>query len=108
MNTNLFNALVEGRIGKIRAVLANKAREYSSATDMLHNFKRGAAIFECTPERHNLFLNSKHLISIQDMVADLDAGKVALVEQWEEKIGDAINYLILLEGLVKERISNGQ
>lgn len=28
------------------------------------------------------------------------------LEQWDEKIGDAINYLILLRGLVKERSNN--
>ena len=69
-------------------------------------------MFNCTPERHLMFLNSKHLISINDMVTELN-DKVQMaaflepekaIAKWEEKIGDAINYLILLEGLVKERI----
>lgn len=53
----------------------------------------------------------KHIISILDMVDDLDHIKpsvkdsifLAKLPQWDEKIGDAINYLILLRALVEER-----
>ena len=112
MNTKDFDSVVERRIEQIRIVLGAKAKEYSSDTDRLHNFKEGARMFNCTPERHLMFLNSKHLISINDMVTALDgpAKSYSILEaelaiaKWEEKIGDAIDYLILLEGLVKERI----
>lgn len=113
MRTEEFNAVVESRIEKIRSVLASKAVEYSKNDDRHHNFKEGARIFNCTPERHLMFLNSKHLISINDMVTGFEEFHIAPrneiereleIAKWEEKIGDAINYLILLEGLVKERI----
>ena len=42
--------------------------------------------------------------SLQDFINDLDAGNVQCYERWDEKIGDIINYLILLDGLVQERI----
>lgn len=104
MTQEELTRIVDLRCIKIKNILANKAREYASDDDRLHNFKRGAAIFRCTPEKHNLFLNSKHLISIQDMVNDLDRFKLANAAQWEEKIGDAINYLVLLEALIIERL----
>lgn len=104
MKKDEMTRIVTERCQRIVSILANKAKEYASDEDRLHNFKRGAAMFRCTPEKHNLFLNSKHLISIQDMVFDLDRGITANMGQWEEKIGDAINYLILLEALIAERI----
>lgn len=115
MNEKDFGKVVESRIDKIRSVLGAKAKEYASDTDRLHNFKKGAAMFGCTPETHCLMLASKHSISIADMVAALDKPSLSdainaalqpgdAIAKWEEKIGDAINYLILLEGLVKERI----
>jgi len=88
-------------------VLGVKAAEYGRNDDRLHNFKRGAAMLRETPEAHCVQLLSKHVISILDMVDDLAAAKCANMNQWEEKIGDAINYLILLEALVAERIKGG-
>lgn len=104
MNQEHFITVLEKRIGMIRKVLGVKAAEYARGGDRLHNFKRGAAMFRETPEAHCLQLCSKHLISLLDMVDDLAKGQTANMGQWEEKVGDAINYLILLEALVSERI----
>lgn len=104
MNNDTFDKIVTERTQKIKDILASKAEEYASDTDRLHNFKAGAAMFQCTPERHCAYLMSKHLISIFDMVRDIDMGILASRAQWEEKLGDAINYLILLEALVRERL----
>jgi hypothetical protein len=46
---------------------------------------------------------SKHLISVYDMVDDLNNHIESPMEVWKEKIGDSINYLILLEALLYER-----
>ena len=46
----------------------------------------------------------KHVVSIKDLVDDLEYGDMAMREEWDEKIGDAINYLFLLNGLVVERL----
>ena len=39
------------------------------------------------------------------MVDDIDVGNIPSKELVSEKIGDHINYLILLEGLIYDRIS---
>jgi hypothetical protein len=44
----------------------------------------------------------KHIISVLDLIGDQARGHHADQKMWEEKIGDAINYLILLEALVTE------
>jgi len=98
MNNEQFNQVVENRIDQIRKVLVNKAAEYASDTDRLHNFKVAARIdvVPVTPEQALLGMWRKHLVSILDMIASKTTPSAALRD---EKIGDSINYLILLEAL---------
>ena len=109
MNDAQFGKLVEYvKKNLITEVLLKKGAEYSRGNDRLSNFKRMAEIQGCTPEKALIGAWSKHLASILDMVDDLD-GPVqsktskSHLAQWDEKIGDAINYLILLRALIEER-----
>lgn len=99
-----FRQVLEDRINKIRTVLDSKAGEYARGNDRLHNFKRVAEIKRITPEAACIDGFCKHLVSILDTVDDIGIGTYAPIPLWEEKIGDAVNYLILLEALVKERV----
>jgi len=98
MNFDKFNKIVERRCDLIKSVLAKKGAEYADA-DALSNFKRGAAITGGTSEEVLLGYMTKHLVSVIDLIK----GKNNTEEVATEKIGDTINYLILLEGLLKER-----
>ena len=104
MNTQEFNAVVERRIVLIKNVLAGKAAEYSSAIDSLHNFKVAARLAKIpiTPEKALFGMLRKHLTSIIDMVDDTAEDKYASKALRDEKIGDTINYMILLEALFDE------
>ncbi len=95
-----FEKLLDLRIMKTREVLAAKNREYASDTDKLYNFKRAAAMLGCSDEEALLGMLAKHLVSIIDMVQNK---REAIYPLWDEKIGDAINYLILLEAIVVEK-----
>ncbi len=50
-----------------------------------------------TPEKALWGMATKHLVSISDMVSQ---GRDYSEDVWDEKIGDAINYLILLRAMV--------
>ena len=104
MDTPTFNQIVEERVKKIGEVLASKAKEYAKE-DRLHNFKIAARRMNCTPERALLGMMEKHAVSVMDIVDDLDKGIVPTILLLQEKIGDHINYLILLEALLTERIT---
>lgn len=97
-----FEKVLESRIEKIRAVLGKKAAEYARGEDRLHNFKRVAQVKDCTVAQACIDGFCKHLVSILDMVDDRGKNKFHPVDLWEEKLGDGINYLILLEAIVKE------
>lgn len=106
MRPETFHELLKRRLSQIEAVLGKKAREYASAADRLHNFKRSAAITGESPAQVCIGFFVKHLTSILDMVEANAENVVHLPEVIDEKIGDAVNYLILLEAILKENHPN--
>lgn len=103
MKAEDFVALLRKRLYTTEQVLGVKAREYAPGCDRLHNFKRAAALTGETPAQVCVGYMAKHLVSILGIVDSLAHGVVARAETTEEKIGDAINYLILLEAIIKEK-----
>ena len=107
MTTDQFNKIVEERKKKITSTLQKKSEEYSREGDRLHNFHRAAAFARKQPSTMCWDFNLKHLTSIADLVDDLEVEHIQKFTQAyvDEKIGDAINYLILLEALLRERLT---
>ena len=111
-----FEKLLKEIIERTTKVLSTKSDEYSTDSDKLHNFKRAGKMLNCTPEKALIGMWTKHIISILDIVDKIEADKfdnsIAFIDvnddydefigTVEEKITDAINYLILLEALLKE------
>lgn len=108
MTTEEFDKVIERRVELINTVMRSKNREYATDADKFHNFKSARGIsFHCTQEKVAWEFMTKHLQSIKDMLEKVDKGghnSVPNADYIEEKIGDAINYLILIEGMLKERI----
>lgn len=103
-NFDLFEEVLTNRLYLARQVLGAKGKEYAAGTDRFANFRQAAIIQGTTPEKALLGMMVKHEVSTRDIVNDLDV-KLPTVALLEEKIGDWINYLILLEGMIKERIN---
>ena len=108
MNNKIFEDYVEDRIKLIKQVLKNKGKEYSPDIDRLHNFRRAAILRKTTPENVLLGMKVKHTVSIEDIVDNIEQGKLPTIELLAEKIGDEINYWIILEIIIKERILKEQ
>lgn len=105
MTEEKFNEILNNRLEQICTVLGIKAKEYVRNNDRLHNFNKASSI---TGEiREKVLWNGfalKHLVSVMDMLDDIQKDKIPNTETVDEKIGDLINYLILLECCIKERI----
>lgn len=99
MNTTQFNEILDARLTAIKSTLGNKAKEYAIG-DRLYNFKRAAEIARVTPQRALLGMIMKHIVSVIDLVEGSVPNKRATID---EKIGDTINYLILLEAIFAEQ-----
>lgn len=103
MNSIEFDKIVEERCTKIKYVLSEKAVEYASDTDRLHNFNRGAKISGQSREKTLWGFALKHYISFLDILDNIDKGVIAQDYVVDEKIGDLINYLVLVEACIKDR-----
>lgn len=96
-----FNEVLERRLELTKEVLASKGKEYSGGGDnRFHNFDRAAQMLGTTPEKALLGMLAKHFISFFDLMEKPEEATDSLID---EKIGDAINYLILAEGMLKRR-----
>lgn len=105
MNHEEFNEIAKNRLDTCTEILIPKGLEYSRNGDRLHNFKTAGRIAGTTPERALLGMYLKHLVSIMDIIVDVEAGNIPTKEILSEKITDSINYHLLLEALILERIS---
>jgi hypothetical protein len=102
---SFFDGLVNQRLIKIRNILSSKAFEYAKDSDRFHNFNVAARIANTTPEKALKGMMLKHEVSVMDLIEWADSCPEKLTaEMIDEKIGDNINYLILLEGMLKKRL----
>ena len=106
MTEQEFNALVEKRLDLTREVLIIKGKEYRRNSDPLHNFNMASKLNNTTREKALWGFATKHLVSFLDMLDDIEKNKLPKKEYVEEKIGDLINYLILCEASIKDRMIN--
>lgn len=105
MNTDDFNKIIHEQIERCEDTLCKKADEYAT-DDMLHNFKVAAGLQGCLPTTALGGMMAKHTASVYDMIRGLEEGKSYPLELWDEKIGDSINYLLLLAAAVREDEEN--
>ena len=102
MDQKDFDIIVDARLKHTKATLTSKAAEYARG-DRLSNFKKIAHLMDITPEKALWGLVAKHIVALGDFVNDLDLDNVQSEDRWDEKIGDIMAYMILLEALVAER-----
>ena len=103
MTYDKFMELLEERFNKTRETYSTKMIEYANVNDVFESFKKGVGFsFHDTPEGVAWEYACKHFESIKSIISKLP-DEIPSDELVDEKIGDAINYLIILEGLIKER-----
>ena len=106
MTQSEFKLIFANQVMKCETTLNNKRKEYTGDNlDRLSAFKIAASLQGCTPQRALVGMMAKHIVSLYDMcyssLLQFD------LEQWDEKITDCINYLILLKALIKEEQAYG-
>ena len=94
-----YELAVEDMISHCRDTLSSKHREYATNDDF-HNFKVAAKLQDVTPEQALIGMMDKHVVSIHDLVNDAAEGRTVSENLWKEKIGDNINYLLILWAMV--------
>lgn len=102
MTAEDFKKISQARLTGCDVVLNAKGEEYSRHGDRLHNFKSAGRHKGESPVRALWGMYVKHLVSVEDMLEDVEQGKYIDPSKIAEKIGDSINYHLLLEGLMVE------
>jgi hypothetical protein len=100
MDSNTFNNIVKDQLEKSEATLIKKAAEYASEGDRLHNFKLAALLQEISEKEALSGMMTKHTISVYDIIKS--DGPTPSQAYIDEKIGDLINYLLLLKAVLHE------
>lgn len=98
MDSERFAEIVDLQLNLCKDVLVDKAREYATE-DRLHNFKVAADLQGVDLLEACAGMMAKHTVSIYDMCGSEEEFSAA---QWDEKITDHINYLIILRAIVFE------
>lgn len=100
MDNRTFEQIVQDRLEKIQHTLVVKGKEYATENNRLHNFDRGASVTGQTREKALWGYAVKHYVSFLDMLDNMEKGKMPTPQLVDDKIGDLINYLILIEACI--------
>jgi uncharacterized protein YbcI len=97
-----FEDILLVRMAAVESMLVSKAGEYATDQDRLHNFKEAARLNSESPAEALMGMLVKHFVSLLDIAR----GKVVSFAVIDEKITDAMAYLVLLEAVLKEKANN--
>lgn len=97
MKIREYEQIIESQMEYCVELLISKGKEYADNTDMLHNFKTAGELQGINPVKALAGMMAKHTVSIYDMC---HSEGLFTIKQWEEKISDNINYLLILKTLL--------
>jgi len=103
MDGKRLREIFQTQFDRCLKVTFKKSSIYAEKEDRLSNFYRAGDLNKEEPEKALWGMASKHVIALADFINDLNNGVIKPREEWEEKITDIINYLVLLKALLEER-----
>lgn len=107
MKTDKFNKFVDHVLERTKATLSNKAKEYSTYEDRFSDFNKATGLsFHESREKVAWEYMCKHLQSIKNILDHVEIGVNGhpTKELVSEKFKDSINYLILIEAMILDKI----
>lgn len=100
MKASQFERIVEDQLKLCKEMLVDRAKQYATDADRLHNFKVAQGLLGGTPAQAALGMAAKHFVSVVDIVQGNSPTAAAMLD---EKITDAINYLMLIKACLVEQ-----
>lgn len=102
MDNHDFEEYIKETVDRSLNTLFAKADAYTDPDgDRLRNFKVAAELQHTTPVKALAGMMAKHTVSVYDLIDKSDEEWIDW-KTWYEKIGDSINYLLLLSALIHE------
>ena len=100
MRAEEFNKIFDDTIAKCAEVLKAKGNEYSLDYDRVHNFNIAKQLMNSSAVNALGGMMVTHTVSVYDYIDRYERGEDISLEQWDEKIIDSMNYLILLRAVI--------
>ena len=100
-----FERFFEERVQKCREVLIEKAKEYANDEDRMKNFNTAGRMLNLKPYQVAFLYMMKHFESIYEIVIE---DKYVSPKVWDEKIGNLINYLFLIDAMKRKEMEEDQ
>lgn len=85
----------ETTLARLKELLIVKGKEYRRNNDPYHNFNEGAKLMNVRAMHVLNFFRLKHLISIADLLKDLEQGLKVSESQVNEKYNDILVYTLI-------------
>lgn len=107
MNTEKFNEFVDYALERAKETLTIKAGEYSTHDDRFSDFNKATGLsFHESREKVAWEYMCKHLQSIKNILNHVEIGVNGhpTKELISEKFKDSINYLLLIEAMIVDKI----
>jgi hypothetical protein len=105
MKPEEFKKAIDAYVSIIENNLLNKGKEYATDADMLHNFNKGSNITGTSREKVLFGFALKHLISVMDMLDEVEKGELPGQFKMDEKLGDLGTYMALLYACIQDRLN---
>lgn len=109
MNIQEFQQTVVEATDKINKVLVAKRKEYTNNDDPFHNFRAATGVsLHNTKEAVAYEFLVKHLQSFKDIITFIEDKNYTNIDKvlLDEKAIDIINYVLLIRGMIIDRIDN--
>lgn len=110
MDAEQLNSYITYRITNILDILKAKGEIYTK-DNRFENFNKASDILQQEPEQILIEFMTKHLVWLLDYVKNLMPMSTPTEkeeEEIDEKIGDIINYLLILNAMLHERAKFGK
>ena len=107
MNRAEFKIFMLQKTELIKTIFSMKQQQYSTEFDQFHGFKKAAQLRDTSPEDILMGQMIKHVIALQDFIEAIKKGRKIELAAWNEKTMDVACYMILLNGLAKDRAKKG-
>jgi len=109
ITTRELERFINERITDILDVLKTKGKVYTGDKNRFKNFNEASDILQCEPEEALVGFMTKHIVWLFDFVRQLKSQQTVTKEEISEvneKIGDTINYLLILNAMLFKRYND--
>lgn len=105
MRQEQFEKAVNEYLVVVKANLLSKGKEYATDADMLANFNKGSNITGEVREKVLFGYALKHLVSVIDIIDEIEKGNLPDSYKMTEKLGDLGSYMALLYACIQDRLN---